>query len=116
MGCCLSTPAPNDAGIERVVPSKEARRGRRLRKPVWKSDAPLTEAKLQAMREEFWDTQPHYGGAQEIWDALKAAAGSDLATAQLICDSAGVIVASSDLTTCYDERGRAVSALFHDFT
>jgi hypothetical protein len=42
----------------------------------------------------------------EIWDALKAAAGADLATAQLLCDSAGIIIASSDLTTTYDERGR----------
>lgn len=43
--------------------------------------------------------------AAVIWDALKAAAEADLATAQLICDSAGIIISSSDMTTCYDERG-----------
>lgn len=41
----------------------------------------------------------------EIWDALRAAAEADLTLAQAIVDSAGVIVQSSDLTVCYDERG-----------
>ena len=41
----------------------------------------------------------------EIWDALRAAAEADLTLAQVIVDSAGVIVQSSDLTVCYDERG-----------
>ncbi|KAF9587760.1 hypothetical protein IFM89_004737 [Coptis chinensis] len=41
----------------------------------------------------------------EIWDALRAAAEADIAFAQAIVDSAGVIVSSADLTTCYDERG-----------
>lgn len=41
----------------------------------------------------------------EIWDALRAAAEADLALAQAIVESAGVIVQSADLTTCYDERG-----------
>ncbi|RDX75425.1 Ubiquitin domain-containing protein 2 [Mucuna pruriens] len=66
------------------------------------------------LREEFWDTAPHYGGRKvhipfygmlEIWDALRAAAEADLTLAQAIVDSAGVIVQSSDLTVCYDERG-----------
>lgn len=42
----------------------------------------------------------------EIWDALRAAAEADLSLAQAIVDSAGVIVQSSDLTVCYDERGK----------
>lgn len=42
----------------------------------------------------------------EIWDALRAAAEADLTLAQAIVDSAGVIVQSSDLTVCYDERGK----------
>lgn len=41
----------------------------------------------------------------EIWDALRAAAEADLNLAQAIVDSAGVIVTSADMTTCYDERG-----------
>lgn len=41
----------------------------------------------------------------EIWDALQAAAEADLTLAQVIVDSAGVIVQKADLTVCYDERG-----------
>jgi Ubiquitin-binding domain len=59
------------------------------------------------MRDEYWDTQPAYGGDQLIWDALKAAAEADLGTAKLIIDSAGIIVSASDMTVCYDERGDA---------
>ncbi|KAF5190611.1 Ubiquitin domain-containing protein, partial [Thalictrum thalictroides] len=40
-----------------------------------------------------------------IWDALRGAAEVELSLAQAIVDSAGVIVSSADLTTCYDERG-----------
>ncbi|KAG2689327.1 hypothetical protein I3760_09G134200 [Carya illinoinensis] len=57
------------------------------------------------MRDEFWDTAPHYGGQKEIWEALRAATEADLTLAQVIVDSAGVIVQSADLTICYDERG-----------
>jgi hypothetical protein len=41
----------------------------------------------------------------EIWDALRAAAEADIHLAQAIVDSAGIIVQSEDLSTCYDERG-----------
>ncbi|URD85378.1 ubiquitin domain-containing protein [Musa troglodytarum] len=57
------------------------------------------------MRDEFWETAPYYGGQKEIWDALRAAAESDLNFAQTIVDSAGIVVTSADMTTCYDERG-----------
>ncbi|ERM97652.1 hypothetical protein AMTR_s00130p00065830 [Amborella trichopoda] len=60
---------------------------------------------LRQMRDEFWDTAPHYGGQKEIWDALRAAAEADMSLAQAIVDSAGVIVTSADMSTCYDERG-----------
>ncbi|ONM28553.1 Ubiquitin domain-containing protein [Zea mays] len=40
----------------------------------------------------------------EIWDALRVAAESDLALAQTIVDSAGIIVSNPDMTLCYDER------------
>jgi hypothetical protein len=42
----------------------------------------------------------------EIWDALQAAADADLELAQTIVDSAGIIVSNSDMTLCYDERGK----------
>jgi hypothetical protein len=42
----------------------------------------------------------------EIWDALQAAADADLELAQTIVDSAGIIVSNSDMTVCYDERGK----------
>jgi hypothetical protein len=44
----------------------------------------------------------------EIWDALKACCeAEDMETAKLLIEAAGVIVASSDMTICYDERGVA---------
>ncbi|KAF8029467.1 hypothetical protein BT93_E2006 [Corymbia citriodora subsp. variegata] len=79
---------------------------KKIRKPKpWKHPEPITRTQLMKMREEFWDTAPHYGGRQEIWDALHAAAEADLTLAQAIVDSAGVIVQRADLTICYDERG-----------
>ncbi|KAL7102756.1 hypothetical protein ACP275_08G137700 [Erythranthe tilingii] len=75
---------------------------KKIRKPkAWKHTEAITRAQLVKMREEFWDTAPHY----EIWEALRAAAEADLTLAQAIVDSAGVIVQNPDLTTCYDERG-----------
>ncbi|KAK1258603.1 hypothetical protein QJS04_geneDACA023371 [Acorus gramineus] len=85
---------------------KEEGNVKKLRKPKpWKHSQPITQSQFKQMRDEFWDTAPHYGGQKEIWDALRAAAEADLTLAQAIVDSAGVIVASSDMTTCYDERG-----------
>ncbi|XP_030475872.2 uncharacterized protein LOC115693038 [Syzygium oleosum] len=63
------------------------------------------------MREEFWDTAPHYGERQEIWDALHAAAEADLTLAQAIVDSAGVIVQRADLTVCMMKEGLYPSIL-----
>ncbi|KNA08056.1 hypothetical protein SOVF_166170 [Spinacia oleracea] len=79
---------------------------KKIRKPKpWRHTEPITRAQLNKMREEFWDTAPHYGGTREIWDALRAAVDADLNLAQTIIDSAGVIVQNHDLTVCYDERG-----------
>ncbi len=80
-------------------------RPRNFKFPRWRSDDAMTEDELQRMRDEFWDTEPHYGGNRVIWDALRAATEADLATAKVILESAGVIVASEDMTICYDERG-----------
>lgn len=36
---------------------------KKIRKPKpWKHSDPITRAQLVQMREEFWDTAPHYGG------------------------------------------------------
>ncbi|KMS96694.1 hypothetical protein BVRB_8g200000 [Beta vulgaris subsp. vulgaris] len=79
---------------------------KRVRKPKpWRHTEAITRTQLNRMREEFWDTAPHYGGTREIWDALRAAAEAELSMAQTIIDSAGVIVQNPDLTLCYDERG-----------
>ncbi|KAF3791186.1 Ubiquitin domain-containing protein 2 [Nymphaea thermarum] len=79
---------------------------KKIRKPkAWKNPQPLTRTQLKQMRDEFWDTAPHYGGQKEIWDALRAAAEADLTLAHAIVDSAGIIVANTDMTICYDERG-----------
>ncbi|CAA6671488.1 unnamed protein product [Spirodela intermedia] len=80
---------------------------KKLKKPKpWRHTVPITRDQLAQMREEFWDTQPHYGGQTEIWDALRAATeASDLIHAQLIVECAGIILSTADMSTCYDERG-----------
>ncbi|KMZ71664.1 Ubiquitin domain-containing protein [Zostera marina] len=96
MGCIGSSQTKGDGPAN----------AKKLQKPkCWKHTQPITRQQLQQMREEFWDTAPHYGGQKEIWDALQAAAEAELTLAQVIVESAGVIVTSSDMTTCYDERG-----------
>jgi len=38
---------------------------RRLQKPkAWRHPEGLTRAQLVRLREEFWDTAPHYGGTR----------------------------------------------------
>ncbi|KAI9385742.1 hypothetical protein POPTR_011G107700v4 [Populus trichocarpa] len=94
MGCAGSSQAKSDGNVKKI------------RKPKpWKHPQPITKSQLMQMRDEFWDTAPHYGGRKEIWDALRAAADAELSLAQAIVDSAGVIVQNADLTICYDERG-----------
>ncbi|GFP96962.1 ubiquitin domain-containing protein 1 [Phtheirospermum japonicum] len=76
---------------------KKNETSKKIRKPkAWKHSEAITRGQLKQMREEFWDTAPHYGGRK---------AEADLSLAQAIVDSAGVIVQNPDLTTCYDERG-----------
>ncbi|KAK6229268.1 hypothetical protein SCA6_018219 [Theobroma cacao] len=51
MGCAGSTPAKGDGNVKKI------------RKPKpWKHPQPITKSQLVQMREEFWDTAPHYGG------------------------------------------------------
>jgi hypothetical protein len=36
---------------------------KKIRKPKpWKHPQPITKTQLMQMRDEFWDTAPHYGG------------------------------------------------------
>eukprot|EP00250_Pteridium_aquilinum_P034592 c7793_g1_i1 orf=67-411(+) len=94
MGCASSIEKTNEGP------------GKKLKKPKpWKHSEAITRAQLKKMRDEFWDTAPHYGGKTEIWDALHAASEAQLNLAQAIIDSAGIIVTSEDLSVCYDERG-----------
>ncbi|CAL9129317.1 unnamed protein product [Musa acuminata var. zebrina] len=94
MGCAGSTPTKGEENTKK------------LRKPKpWKHNEPITRTHLKQMRDEFWDTAPHYGGQKEIWDALRAAAEADINLAQAIVDSAGIIISYADMTLCYDERG-----------
>ncbi|MQM12187.1 hypothetical protein Taro_045101 [Colocasia esculenta] len=97
--------------LGRVSGSPSDENVKKLRKPKpWKHSQPLTRTQLKQMRDEFWDTEPHYGGQKEIWDALRAAAeAADLTLAQAIVDSAGIIVSNADMTTCYDERGNYIN-------
>ena len=96
MGCIESSQARNEGEASR----------KKIKKPKpWAHTEPITRAQLTNMREEFWDTSPHYGGQREIWDALRAAAEAELTLAQTIIDSAGIIVQNHDLTLCWDERG-----------
>ncbi|XP_047330756.1 ubiquitin domain-containing protein 1-like isoform X2 [Impatiens glandulifera] len=93
MGCAGSKRSKGDAS-------------KKIRKPKpWKHTEAITREQLIQMRDEFWDTAPHYGGRKEIWDALRAAAEADITLSQAIVESAGIIVQSADLTICYDERG-----------
>ncbi|PNW75735.1 hypothetical protein CHLRE_12g538950v5 [Chlamydomonas reinhardtii] len=107
MGCASSSAAAAEedrATFDGVAggPNKPTKQYMR---PKWKTQEPMTASQLKKKREEFWDTQPYYGGDRVIWDALKAACEADQETCKLIIESAGIIVAAPDMTICYDERG-----------
>ncbi|KAB5534540.1 hypothetical protein DKX38_017626 [Salix brachista] len=51
MGCAGSSQANADGSVKKI------------RKPKpWKHPQPITKSQLMQMRDEFWDTAPHYGG------------------------------------------------------
>ncbi|KAL4433925.1 hypothetical protein ABPG75_000366 [Micractinium tetrahymenae] len=102
MGAVCCKPEDDDL----ADPAFGSARVKSWKRHKWRSEEPLTRAQLQRMREEFWETEPHYGGDRVIWDALKGACEADLETARTILDSAGVFVAAADMSICYDERGR----------
>ncbi|GIL51983.1 hypothetical protein Vafri_7947 [Volvox africanus] len=107
MGCVSSSPVEDPAAGNGPfdVPGTKDKPTKQYARPKWKSQEPMTLSQLQKKREEFWDTQPHYGGDRNIWDALKAACEAEPETCKLLVESAGIIVAAADMSVCYDERG-----------
>ncbi|CAH8283798.1 unnamed protein product [Eruca vesicaria subsp. sativa] len=76
MGCAGSTHSQAEGSVKKI------------RKPkLWKHTQPITKAELMKLREEFWDTAPHYSGRKEIWDALRAAAEAGISLAQTILEA-----------------------------
>jgi hypothetical protein len=44
---------------------------KKIRKPKpWKHPQPITKSQLLQMREEFWDTSPHYGGRKGTFSGM----------------------------------------------
>lgn len=87
-------------------------KNKRLKKDFiknFKFDKKITEAQLNTKREEFWDTAPAFEGKIEIWTALKAAVEAyeqkNYQLAQVIIDSANIILPKGFLNDCYDELG-----------
>ena len=42
------------------ISSKDAKK--EFKRSPWKSQEPVSRSALQKLRDEFWDTAPHYGG------------------------------------------------------
>jgi hypothetical protein len=100
------TPDTRPAPIPNSIPHT----GNDLLKIVvpWHSPVPLTAEKLHQKREEFWETAPAFGGAPEVWQALRNAVDvghQDMDTARAILSCVGVTTPTGYLTEAYDERG-----------
>lgn len=77
---------------------------------VWLGSArKMTESQLTAKRDEFWHTAPAFDGKPEIWAALKASVEAlearNIQLAQVIIDSANIILPHGIINDCYDELG-----------
>ncbi|XP_057766398.1 uncharacterized protein LOC130986880 isoform X1 [Salvia miltiorrhiza] len=101
MGCAGSSQTKAEGSVKQIKKPRS-----------WKHPQPITISQLIQLREEFWDTAPHYGGRKEIWDALRAAAEADPKLAQAIVESAGIILQNPDMTVCFDEGGNITYFLF----
>eukprot|EP00118_Oscarella_pearsei_P025702 m.308616 g.308616 ORF g.308616 m.308616 type:complete len:233 (+) comp44379_c0_seq1:98-796(+) len=111
MGGCLGSPPDEASGERDATGSVAIGRNKPLKrtKIIWNANGPMTDGQLRSKRDEFWETQPAFGGRREIWDALKAAAEAaedvDYDLAQAIIEGANVTLPKGDLTECYDELG-----------
>ncbi|XP_031269834.1 ubiquitin domain-containing protein 2-like [Pistacia vera] len=64
MGCTGSTRAKGDESAKKI------------RKPKpWKHSETITRTQLMQLRDEFWDTAPHYGGRKVLRYNLDLAIG-----------------------------------------
>ncbi|XP_057992562.1 uncharacterized protein LOC131173897 isoform X1 [Hevea brasiliensis] len=55
MGCAGSSQSKADGAVKKI------------RKPKpWKHPQPITKSQLIQLRDEFWDTAPHYGGRKGL--------------------------------------------------
>jgi hypothetical protein len=92
-----------------VPPTGKNKRLKKDSYKYFKCDKKISEAQLQAKRDEFWHTAPHFDGKGEIWAALKAAVDAcetkQFTLAQAIIDSANIILPNGLLSDCYDELG-----------
>jgi len=51
--------------------SMNTENSKKLKKPkAWKHTQPITSAQLKQMRDEFWDTAPHYGGQKGMFTTV----------------------------------------------
>lgn len=119
MGGCLSSnanrepPSGSEASSEHIGGNTAANtvtigknKPLATEKPKWKSEIALTMGQLRSKRDEYWETQPAFGGRREIWDALRAACETDDTTlAQAIINGASIALPTGALSDAYDELG-----------
>lgn len=78
-----------------------------LKSYQWTAETPISRTQLETQRNVFWETQPAYGGANNVWLSLRMACeANNLETAQAIIDSIGLNFPTGKLTDgCYDQLG-----------
>jgi hypothetical protein len=74
----------------------------------WTSKRKINKQMLEKKREEFWHTA-QATNVPAVWQQLRTVCdvmtGGDLATANAICQAAGIITPEGSLTQCYDQFG-----------
>ena len=108
MGCCVSLPSTSDGAGGRGsfrAPYNAVQTVKKVTRPRWKAEKPMTQEELERRRAEFFDTEQHFGGNRVIWDTIKAASETDLENGVLMFEAAGVIVANETMTLLYYETG-----------
>ena len=90
--------APSSVGNS--IPLEEPRK--------WTSKRKITKQMLEKKREEFWHTA-QATNVPAVWQQLHTVCdvmtSGDLATANAICQAAGIITPEGSLTECYDQFG-----------
>ena len=74
----------------------------------WTSKRKINKQMLEKKREEFWHTA-QATNVPAVWQQLRTVCdvmtGGDVATANAICQAAGIITPGGSLTQCYDQFG-----------